>query len=668
MFELYLGMGKFDFLDRGGNQGYQIDTLPIVLKPHEMKPGDLVFYSGIYNNENKRVSKHNMTHVEMFTGGETGTQSIGARGKKKVVNYYDSFKFVSRSYHSIKWHYRSIDTWLEGSCKSICPKHKWKRGKRKPNYSTANIIKHKKMKQRVKYMEHLKQNKKVIPKAITAFVNKVYCCPEFESVLENCNIKILTSEALEPNQWNDEARFAFVSKLKEVDYARYINDFHFVNHIQTRYKPCSPKGFLKLIEHCKTSMKCGVIKPIDDYEDAFIEGYCLDNVSDLWTFLNCSNEGMWVVKKCLGAHKRISYKNIVTNLMAYKETLLSMDPEEDYWLKEGNIEDDDFSISDIEEEEDEDTSSSNLNSNSDQDDIEDDVSESDHDDSDQDQSDEPEETKNETMDVKVNDAEKMNPNLPRMYKRNKRLLKNIATELRNRTIFKQVVEYRPKKSFRKSSSMPRFMKTSRGREESKKNDNNNLLIDETKLITYHTVTTICRGHFVSLINSHEAEKHLKRLKVDSYKSRRQCSTRPNSSSSYRESSEEEKGSSDDSLGLFNKPRSIILNERMKDIVKVLLHEMSFHMNSKIRGCFEMLRFNFVIDSNLNPVLKGISSNLNDERLSTDYSKQVIESSINFVFKLSKRERAKTKENISKLILEVMNSAGIHKDFRFLSKH
>lgn len=33
-----------------------------------------------------------MTHVEMFTGGDTGTQSIGARGKKKIVNYYDSFK------------------------------------------------------------------------------------------------------------------------------------------------------------------------------------------------------------------------------------------------------------------------------------------------------------------------------------------------------------------------------------------------------------------------------------------------------------------------------------------------------------------------------------------------------------------------------------------------
>jgi len=36
-----------------------------------------------------------MVHVEMFTGGETGEQSIGARGKRNVVRYFDSFK-VSR--------------------------------------------------------------------------------------------------------------------------------------------------------------------------------------------------------------------------------------------------------------------------------------------------------------------------------------------------------------------------------------------------------------------------------------------------------------------------------------------------------------------------------------------------------------------------------------------
>ena len=56
----------------GWNQAYQYDTLPIDLKFEEMQPGDLIFYSGIYFNTKCRQQKHNMVHVEVFTGGETG--------------------------------------------------------------------------------------------------------------------------------------------------------------------------------------------------------------------------------------------------------------------------------------------------------------------------------------------------------------------------------------------------------------------------------------------------------------------------------------------------------------------------------------------------------------------------------------------------------------------
>jgi hypothetical protein len=53
--------------------------LPKDLKFEELKPGDLIFYSGIYYNPKMRKQKHDMVHVEIFTGGETGEQSIGAR-------------------------------------------------------------------------------------------------------------------------------------------------------------------------------------------------------------------------------------------------------------------------------------------------------------------------------------------------------------------------------------------------------------------------------------------------------------------------------------------------------------------------------------------------------------------------------------------------------------
>lgn len=118
---------KEDFgfqLDRW-NQAYQFDTLPVDLKFEDMKPGDLVFYSGVYYNEKLRKQKHDMVHVEIFTGGETGEQSIGARWQRGVVQYFDSYKFTSTSYHSIVFHYKSLDTWLEGICKSHCDQHSW---------------------------------------------------------------------------------------------------------------------------------------------------------------------------------------------------------------------------------------------------------------------------------------------------------------------------------------------------------------------------------------------------------------------------------------------------------------------------------------------------------------------------------------------------------------
>ena len=115
-------------LDRW-NQAYQYDTLPITLKYEELQPGDLIFYSGEYFNTNHYKQKHGIVHVEIFTGGETGEQSIGARWQRGVVQYFDSYKFESTAYHSIQFHYKSIDTWLEGICRSFCETHEWRSDK-----------------------------------------------------------------------------------------------------------------------------------------------------------------------------------------------------------------------------------------------------------------------------------------------------------------------------------------------------------------------------------------------------------------------------------------------------------------------------------------------------------------------------------------------------------
>ena len=118
-----------------------------------MKPGDLVFISATYYNPkgayiklmqiNVRLSscyflakkqRHDIVHVEIWVGD--GEKTLGARWQKGVyehsmlrlssqlilctlfnrVEIHDSYKFVSKSYHSMKFHFRSIDTWLAGEC------------------------------------------------------------------------------------------------------------------------------------------------------------------------------------------------------------------------------------------------------------------------------------------------------------------------------------------------------------------------------------------------------------------------------------------------------------------------------------------------------------------------------------------------------------------------
>lgn len=64
-----------------------------------------------------------MVHVEIFLGGETREQTIGSRWFKGRVQIFDSYKFTSTNYYDIKYHYKSIDRWLNGICSSICPDH-----------------------------------------------------------------------------------------------------------------------------------------------------------------------------------------------------------------------------------------------------------------------------------------------------------------------------------------------------------------------------------------------------------------------------------------------------------------------------------------------------------------------------------------------------------------
>lgn len=62
-----------------------------------------------------KKQKHDMVHVEVWLGD--GPKTIGARWQKGKVQVFDSYRFVSKSYHNMVYHFKSIDTWLQGICR-----------------------------------------------------------------------------------------------------------------------------------------------------------------------------------------------------------------------------------------------------------------------------------------------------------------------------------------------------------------------------------------------------------------------------------------------------------------------------------------------------------------------------------------------------------------------
>ena len=127
----------FGFVLGRGNQAYQFDTLPIrVHGVDQLKPGDLVFYeSHIKEGSGLKSQPHDMVHVEVFTGGgESGKETIGSlphtcwrTGGKCGVQRFSTYECEETAKWKLKrYWFCSIDTWLQGVCKSHCEEHDWR--------------------------------------------------------------------------------------------------------------------------------------------------------------------------------------------------------------------------------------------------------------------------------------------------------------------------------------------------------------------------------------------------------------------------------------------------------------------------------------------------------------------------------------------------------------
>lgn len=121
---------EFGFCIGRWNQAYQYDMLPAEIPFEEMQPGDLIFYSATFYDSKMKKQIHNMVHVEIFLGGETGEQTIGSRWQEGRVQLFDSYKFISKRYYDVVHHYKSIESWLRGICVSHCTQHSWRDDRR----------------------------------------------------------------------------------------------------------------------------------------------------------------------------------------------------------------------------------------------------------------------------------------------------------------------------------------------------------------------------------------------------------------------------------------------------------------------------------------------------------------------------------------------------------
>lgn len=94
----------FGFIQGKWNQAYQFDCCPKEVAFEDLRPGDLIFYEGTYCSKRSKVQKHDMVHVEVFVGGDTGEATVGARFQKGVVQEFPSYKFPSTLWNLKKVH------------------------------------------------------------------------------------------------------------------------------------------------------------------------------------------------------------------------------------------------------------------------------------------------------------------------------------------------------------------------------------------------------------------------------------------------------------------------------------------------------------------------------------------------------------------------------------
>ena len=97
--------------------------------------------------------------------------------------------------------------------------------------------------------------------------------------------------------WSDNYRFKWVQTPQEVNFMRFIEGTHIVNHISNCWIFTNKITTLDTIENLKISLKSGeIVTPLHP-DQFFPETYKLNFAPDLVKFLNEKDEGYWLLKK-----------------------------------------------------------------------------------------------------------------------------------------------------------------------------------------------------------------------------------------------------------------------------------------------------------------------------------------------------------------------------------
>ena len=98
-------------------------------------------------------------------------------------------------------------------------------------------------------------------------------------------------------QFSDKYRFKWTQTSSEVNYMKFREGEHIVNHISNAKIFTNKITTLDTLQSLKMSLDCGQIQSTLKVDDFFPRTYRLDVVADLVNFLNSPNEGLWLIKK-----------------------------------------------------------------------------------------------------------------------------------------------------------------------------------------------------------------------------------------------------------------------------------------------------------------------------------------------------------------------------------